>query len=128
MKNRALVVALIAGLTFAAVGHVQTSETDAELVGTWTITGEGRRGPAQSQLVIERTDAGYAGTMRQEGRDARELRNIAADGDDFSFEITARVMGMSIDLFYRGSVSGDSMGGLIDTPRGERPFTGVRLK
>ena len=126
MTAAARALALTGGLALAAVGHAQAPEADAGLVGTWTVTAEGRRGPAESKLVIERTDDGYAGTTQREGRDARELRNIRTDGDSFSFETTVRVMGMGIDLTYSGTVSGNSISGVIDTPRGERPFTAVR--
>ena len=117
--------ALIAALTAAAAAHAQTP-LPAAAEGAWIITSEGRRGPAQSGLLIERTAAGHVGTMQREGRDALTLQNVQAHGDGLSFKVTLRVMGMSIDLAYRGTVSGDSISGLIETPRGERPFTGTR--
>ena len=126
MRGLVAALALIGGLAFATAGHAQAPEADAGLAGTWILTAEGRRGPAESKLVIRRTDDGYVGTTQREGRDARELRNIQTDGESFSFETTVKAIGMSIDLTYTGTLSGDSMSGVIDTPRDERPFTAVR--
>lgn len=97
----------------------------AGLVGTWTLTGEGRDGPTTSELTVTEADGGYAGTVTGQ-RGTAELQSITVDGDSFSFVITMQTRMGDLDLTYSGTVSGDTLTASIETPMGSRPVTGVR--
>lgn len=126
MRNLAYAAASIALAIGVGVASADTAP-EAGLVGAWTITSEGRRGPSESVLTVAMAEDGsYHGTwVGQRGREL-EVRNLVVEGDSFSFEMTVSLPVMRVDLTYRGTLAGDSMSGTIETPRGEQPFTGVR--
>ena len=126
MRNLAYAAASIALAIGVGVASADTAPA-AGLVGAWAITSEGRRGPSESVLTVAMAEDGsYHGTwVGQRGREL-DVRNLMVEGDSFSFEMTLSLRVMSVDLTYRGTLTGDSMSGTIETPRGEQPFTGVR--
>ena len=120
--------AAIAALAFASPGFGHPADADAPsgLVGAWVITSEGRRGPSESLLTVEHTDAGYRGTWVGPRGNELEVDNLQIDGTNFSFGMTLNIRIMNVKLTYRGTLAGDAVSGTIDTPRGQQPFTGAR--
>ena len=113
-------------LIAAAAAALAASAAFAEgLVGTWTLTGEGRDGPTTSELTVTEADGGYAGSLTGR-RGTAELESVTVDGDSFSFVITMQTRMGDLELTYSGTVSGDTLTASIETPMGSRPVTGVR--
>ena len=109
-----MIVALIGPCAFAA-----------GLAGTWTLTSEGRQGTNTSELTVAATEDGHTGSLAGR-RGTAELQSVAVDGDSFSFTVTMETRMGNFDLEYKGTVSGDTLTGTIETPMGDRPFKGTR--
>ena len=118
MKRARLILA-------AAVALLGPASLAAGLVGTWTLSGEGREGPTTSELTVTEADDGYAGSLTNQ-RGTAELQSISVDGDSFSFVISMETRMGDIELTYSGTVSGDTLDASVETPMGSRPVTGVR--
>lgn len=95
-----------------------------DLIGTWTLTSESPRGVRQSQFIVRKDGDGLAETLK--GRRTREIAEIKRSGDTFSFDIEFDTAMGSLKLAYQGKIDGDTLSGMVTTPRGERPFKGVR--
>ena len=95
-----------------------------DLIGTWTLTSDTPRGMQEAELIVRKAGDGLAGTL--EGRRNREIAEIKRTDDGFSFVIELDTPRGSFRLAYKGKIEGDTLSGNIETPRGERPFKGVR--
>ena len=108
-----------------AVLFIFTSNALAdELIGTWTIKSQSPRGTQESELVVRKDGDGLAGTLN--GRRSREIAEIKRSGDTFSFAIEFDTPRGSFRLAYKGTIDAHTLSGSVETPRGARPFTGVR--
>ena len=95
------------------------------LVGTWTITTTNPEGPTVSELVLTKTEDGYAGVISGP-RGTAELLSITTDATSFSFIITMQTRLGALELLYSGTIDGDTLTGIIETPIDDRPIIGVR--
>ncbi len=96
-----------------------------DFAGVWALSIDTPRGLQHPVLTVNEADGQYSGTY--EGRmGLLEIENIARDGDRFEFPLTISVPIGEIDVFYSGTIDGESMEGVVRNPRGEVPFTGVR--
>jgi len=95
------------------------------LVGEWTLSISSPRGVQNPLLVVEQTDQGLSGVYHSR-RGPLPIDNIEFDGTRFSFPLVIEVPIGTIEVTYRGEISGDEMQGLVQNPRGEVPFSGKR--
>ena len=95
------------------------------LLGTWAITTENPEGPTESELIVTKTEDGYAGNITGP-RGTADLWDISMDDTSFSFGITMETHMGAIDLHYTGTIDSDTLRGNIATPFDDRPTTGMR--
>lgn len=98
----------------------------SDIVGTWTINSEGRRGPQESTLVVRADGKALSGTFTGPRGNSMDIAEIKSDGASFSFDAELSTRMGDFTLNYSGKTNGDSMEGSIETPMGSRPFTGKR--
>ena len=111
----------------AALATVATAAFAEGLVGTWTLTGEGRDGqPVSSELTVTKTEDGYAGNIVGPQGGQSELNSIEIDGNSFSFVRPIEGPMGEMDLDYSGTVDGDTLTGEVEVMFQSRPITGVR--
>ena len=110
----------------AALGASSLASAN-DIVGTWTINSEGRRGPQESTLVVRAYEGkALAGTFTGPRGNNLEIAEIKTDGNSFFFKTEMSTRMGDFTLNYSGKISGDSMDGSIETPMGSRTFTGQR--
>ncbi len=113
---------LFLATALALIGAVALADG---LVGTWTLSGEGRNGPTSSELTVMKADGALTGSITGE-RGSAQLKSITTDGDGFSFVAVMETRMGDFELTYSGTVSGDTLTASVETPMGSRPVTGVR--
>ena len=96
-----------------------------ELAGTWTLNIDTPRGLQHPTLVINQSADGYSGVYNSL-RGPIDIERIERDGDNFSFPLTITVPIGDIEVNYNGSINGEDMTGVVESPRGQVPFTGSR--
>lgn len=111
-------------LTILALALMPLSAA-AQLAGNWTLSIDTPRGLQHPKMEVQQTDAGYTGTYHSR-RGPLPMKNIQAEGANFSFELTITVPIGEIDVSYVGTIDGDSLTGAVTNPRGQVPFSGVR--
>lgn len=114
----------ILATTLAIIGTTAFAEG---LVGTWTLTSEGREGqPVSAELTVTKADDGYAGNIVGPQGGISELNSIEIDGNSFSFVRPVEGPMGEMDLDYSGTVDGDTLTGEVEALFQSRPITGVR--
>ncbi len=85
------------------------SKTDivAAAIGKWTFEAETPAGPYNADLVIESATVGKL--MAEEGN--ADLRNIGADGDKLTYDVSVNYQGQMYDVTFLGAVTGEEMNG-----------------
>ena len=97
----------------------------AELAGTWTLSIDTPRGIQHPTLVIDEDDGSFSGVYNSR-RGPIDIEAISLDGDNFVFPLVITVPIGEIEVNYRGTIVDDSMTGMVESPRGQVPFTGQR--
>ncbi len=97
----------------------------AELEGSWALTSKGERNTLHSVLTVERTEDGYRGSIAGP-QGVRKLDPIVVEGDRFAFEFRRRIGRRSVNHRYIGTISGDTLSGVVRTKWGWWPFSGQR--
>ncbi len=97
----------------------------AELTGTWTLSIDTPRGVQNPTLEVVNNDGVYSGTYNSI-RGPLPIEQITIAGETFEFPLVITVPIGEISVLYKGRIEGDAMSGLVQNPRGEVPFTGVR--
>ena len=81
--------------------------------------------PLSGTLALTQQGAIVSGSLQtQLGTAPVKDGKVTAEG--FSFAATVEFGGSSIDIFVKGTVSGNQLTGTIDSPQGTVPFTGTR--
>ena len=92
------------------------------IVGDWTLTIDTPRGVQHPTMQVNEDLTGNYNSLR--GPIA--IEKVTVDGNSFSFPLTITVPIGEITVNYAGEVDGDKLSGLVKSPRGEVPFSGVR--
>lgn len=114
-----------AAMALAILALFAASASAAELAGVWNVLTESNAGPRKSVLTVDANEEGLSGHIKGE-RGQAPIETIDVDGDSFTFVIQMDTAIGTIDLTYKGTLSGDSIKGVIETPMGSRVFTGTR--
>ena len=133
MNMRNLSITLLLSAAIALPGAAQ------DLTGTWEISTQGGRGGPQAMtLVVTQDGQGLTGTLtrtipsrggRGGGAMESDVENGMIEGKNFSFQVTLNFQGNSFTQSFSGAISGISIQGTIEGPRGQgRPFNGERRK
>jgi hypothetical protein len=96
-----------------------------DLAGTWTLSIDTPRGLQNPTLDIEKNGAGYSGTYNSL-RGPIEIEKISRDGNTFAFPLTISVPIGDVEVNYTGSFEGSEMQGMVESPRGQVPFTATK--
>lgn len=85
------------------------SKTDivATAVGKWAFVAETPAGPYNGDLII---DAAKTGKLISDEGEA-ELKNLGADGDKLTYDMSVMYQGQAYDVTFLGTVDGDTMEG-----------------
>ena len=85
------------------------SKTDivAAAVGKWAFMAETPAGPYNGDLII---DAAKTGKLISDEGEA-ELKNLGADGDKLTYDMSVMYQGQAYDVTFLGTVDGDKMEG-----------------
>lgn len=99
---------------------------EATLVGAWILTEPTPGGIENTRFVV----GGSAGAWvaRLSARMPSTIKDLVIDGARFSFTRVAETPMGEIVLKYRGTVSGATFKGEVDTPFGANEFTGKRAE
>ncbi|NNL31426.1 MAG: hypothetical protein HKO77_10405 [Gemmatimonadetes bacterium] len=118
-----------------AIAALSAAPAHAQVVGTWEISMEGPRGARTVTVALAQEGDALSGVMTMERRGPRggggamevAIEEGTVDGDSFTFVAVLEMRGNTIRQIHRGTVDGDEMSGVVETPRGEQPFTGRRV-
>lgn len=102
-------------------------------VGDWTATAVTPGGEVVETLSVVKTADGYAVTAKLVGLPpetptAGPGREIALDGDRFSYKRALTTPEGELVLTYSGVVSGDKFTGTVEMAGFQLPYNGVRTK
>ena len=99
---------------------------DPSLSGSYTINIDIPGSPLTSTLNFTQSGGGLSGTMVTSGAGSAAIRDGKVTGNNFSFSTTVAYGGANLDITVNGSVSGNTIGGTIDSPAGAVPFSGTK--
>jgi hypothetical protein len=127
MKMRIACLALgLAAATLAVPASAQS------FVGRWTATAQAPDGPVSEELVVTRTEQGYAITAKLIGElppgipQAGPGTDIELEGDSFAYKRSVTLGEQVLVVTYTGTVTGDTFTGAADIAGYIVPYTGVR--
>ena len=97
----------------------------AQVGGNYSITIEVPGQQLTGTLALTQQAAVVSGSLQtQLGTSPIKDGKVTAEG--FTFATTVEFGGSQIEIFVRGTVTGDQLRGTIDSPQGTVPFTGTR--
>jgi len=108
-------------------GPAATTTTPAlpEVGGNYSITIAVPGQPVTGTLALTQQAGIVTGSMQtQLGASPVKDGKVTAEG--FSFATTVEFGGSTIEIFVKGTVSGNQVNGTIDSPQGTVPFSGTR--
>ena len=117
------------------------AQAQADVTGTWEITYEAQRGARTMDVTFQQDGSALTGVavMQMRGRPGGggggggagttrevEISNGIVEGDQISFTITMGMGQRSMGLTFTGTVSGNTMEGVMSGMQGEVPFAGEK--
>lgn len=109
----------------AAAAAGTTPAAVATVGGNYSITIEVPGQTLTGTLALTQQAAILTGTMQtQLGTTPIKDGKVTADG--FSFSGTVEFGGSTIEIFVKGTVTGNQISGTVDSPQGSVPFSGMR--
>lgn len=99
--------------------------TAANIGGTYSVTLQIPGQPLPATMVFTQQGATLTGTLQSQLGNA-PIRNGAVTAEGFSYNATVEFQGSSIEVFVKGSVTGNQISGTVDAPQGSIPFSGTK--
>lgn len=99
--------------------------TTANIGGTYTVTLQIPGQPLPGTFVLIQQGETLTGTMQTQLGNA-PIRDGKVMADGFSFNATVEFQGQSIEIFVKGTVTGNQISGTADSPQGAIPFSGTK--
>jgi len=97
----------------------------ASVGGNYSITIEIPGQPLSGTLAFTQQSAILSGTFQSQlGTAPIKDGKVTAEG--FSFSATVEFGGSQIEIFVKGTVTGNQISGTIDSPQGSIPFSGTK--
>lgn len=114
---------------FAATAWSQEmKQTKAvDVTGTWEITSETSRGTMTRNVTFKQEGDKLTGSIETRSGSV-PIQNGSIDGNKISFTVVFSRGGNNFEMTYMGTIDGDTAKGTFQTPRGEVPWTGKRVK
>jgi hypothetical protein len=97
----------------------------ANVGGTYSVTLQIPGQPLPATMVFTQQGATLTGTLQSQLGTA-PIRNGNVTTEGFSYKATVEFQGQSIEIFVKGSVTGNQIGGTVDLPQGAIPFSGTK--
>lgn len=121
-----LAISLLAqGCSDAGVSAPAAAQAGAGLVGAWTLNIDTPRGVQNPKLVVRESAGGYSATYDSR-QGVTQIDEVTIDGNRFSFPMELTIPIGTIEVEYKGQIDGDQLQGVVENPRGQVPFSGVR--
>ena len=114
---------------FAATAWSQEAKQAkaVDVTGTWEITSESPRGTMTRNITFEQQGDELTGSIETRSGPV-PIQKGSIEGNKISFTVVFSRGGNNFEMTYTGTVDGDTAKGTFQTPRGEVPWTGKRLK
>ena len=122
MKTGTKVMGIVALATFASVAMAAD-----DFAGTWTVEMEFQGQVRESKLEIKTGADGLTATWESR-RGTNELSNVKVADGTITFDRVINRQGQEFSMSYSAKIEDGKLVGAITTPRGERPFTGIRAQ
>lgn len=130
-------------LSFAFLGLLLLSGAEgalaqANVTGTWELSWETQRGATTSTFTFVQDGIAFTGAAVMVmggppgggggggGTQELAITDGKVEGDVISFSMAMTRGERTMSFTFTGTVTGDTMEGMMTTPRGETPFTGKR--
>ena len=122
-KTTTLGILLAAALATPAFGQA--------FLGEWTATAHTQGGDSAEALSVTKSGDGYAVSGKPvveppEGYKAGPGKDVVLDGNAFSYKRVLTIPNSTIEITYKGVVTGDTFTGTAALAGTEVPYTGVR--
>ncbi len=119
-------------LGFLLVAAFATPALAQSFVGEWTATAHTQGGDSAETLSVTKTSGGYAVSGKPlveppDGIRAGPGADVVLDGNNFSYKRVVTIPNGSIEVTYKGVVSGDTFSGTAELGGTGVPYTGVRV-
>jgi hypothetical protein len=120
-------IGLLALFAATARGQEVEQKQAVDVSGNWQITSESPRGTMTRNVTFKQEGNKLTGSI--ETRDGSvPIQKGSVDGNKISFSVVMSRGGNNFEMTYTGTVDGDTAKGTFQTPRGEVPWTGKRVK
>jgi len=123
-KSLASLVTACTLLTLSLVAYVQAEDKKVDPTGTWTWTTPGTNGGAdrKNTLTLKLQGNSLTGILSYPSRQNGEVRDTPIEegqvkGDEITFNVSREFGGTKVVSKYKGTISGDSIKGKIDSVR-----------
>jgi len=117
----------ITALAAAAAAILTTPAFAQAFLGDWTATAKAPGGDTTEVIKVARTADGYSVTGQAPVTMVSAGADVVLDGNNFSFKRTLTAQGNSLEIDYKGVVSGDTFTGTAEVAGMQIPYTGVRV-
>ena len=97
----------------------------ANVGGNYSITINIPGQPVSGTLALTQQGAILSGTMQTQ-LETSPIKDGKVTAEGFSFGATVEFGGSQIDIFVKGTVTGNQISGTIDSPQGVVPFSGTK--
>lgn len=129
MKHVAVFIGIgyLAVLASTGLAQEPKQEQAVDVSGVWELTSETPRGTMTRNVTFEQDGNKLTGSI--EGRNGSvPIQKGSIDGNKISFTVVFSRGGNNFEMTYTGTVEADTAKGTFQTPRGEVPWTGKRVK
>jgi Imidazolonepropionase and related amidohydrolases len=111
----------------AASGGTTSTPPRINVSGTWNVTVEIPGQIVQATFNLQQEGDKITGNMQSPFFGTTQIRNGKVTAEGFSFDATVPVGGESIEVTVTGKVTGTQISGMVGSPQGAMPFTGVKV-
>lgn len=117
------------GVGFLAMSAIAAwgQEKAVDVTGVWEITSETPRGTMTRNVTFQQEGNKLTGSIQTRDGSA-PIQKGSVEGNKISFILVVSRSGNNLEMTYTGTVDGDTAKGTFQTPRGEVPWTGKRIK
>jgi len=117
----------ITALAALLAASLSTTASAQAFLGQWTATAKAPGGDTTEVITVAKTADGYSVTGQAPVATVSAGKDVVLDGNDFSFKRSLTVQSNSLEIDYKGVVSGDTFTGTASVAGMDLPYTGVRI-
>ncbi len=120
------VIGLVLATAIAPSAFAPSAFAQAFL-GSWTATAKAPGGDTTEVITVTKTGHGYSVTGQAPVAMVSAGKDVVLDGDNFAFKRSLTAQGNTLEIDYKGVVSGDAFTGTAEVAGTQIPYTGVRV-